>query len=230
MSPPLTRIIDRALPPPLFSALRRKVVALGNERLKTTYQTTFWFPLDAEPRSVPEVCALKLKALLPPLEDVVGVEWWLSRMYTHDVRVDFHQDRDEQLALQRGKQVHPRMSSVFFLNEAEGGLLAVTAQPPQEDNPSCAPDVLDFELVRPAPNRFTFFEGSLTHGVLDADNQIPDKPLRRKTPLRLALILNWWHRVPLDARVHAETTLYPGLLLQGRSAPRRSLKKTSAKR
>ena len=35
----------------------------------------------------------------------VGVEWWLSRMSTHDVRVDFHVDRDEKLALKTGRIV-----------------------------------------------------------------------------------------------------------------------------
>jgi hypothetical protein len=43
-----------------------------------------------------------------------GVEWWLSRMWTHDVRVDFHRDRDERLALAGGPARHPRLSSVLF--------------------------------------------------------------------------------------------------------------------
>jgi hypothetical protein len=214
-APSLVRIIDEALPAPLFKLLSQGVKKVGSERLKNTYQTTFWYPLEAPPSCVPEACALALLPRLPSLPDVIGVEWWLSRMRTNDVRVDFHQDRDEQLALERGKTVHPRMSSVLFLNEARGGLLAVTAEPPNDDNPSRAPDLLDFELVRPKANRFTYFEGSLTHGVLDANNQIPDGPVGRKTPLRLALILNWWQRVPHKRVRLEETRAYRPLMAKG---------------
>jgi hypothetical protein len=234
---PLLRRAEGALEPGLFRSLRRAVQGLERERLRSTYQTTFWFDLD-EPRCLPEAAALALRPRVPPGRRVVGVEWWLSRMRTSDVRVDFHQDRDEKLALRTGQLVHPRWSSVFFLNRCRGGLLAVTDQPPCEDNPSLAPRVLDLDLARPFPNRFVLFDGRLTHGVLDDRNRIPGAspaaPRRARTrpahgatpvplPWRLAVVFNWWHRRPLDVPRWGDTRIYRSLALPAVRAPRPGL-------
>jgi hypothetical protein len=207
----LVTLKDAALPSALFSRLRRAVDRVGEQRLRATYQTTFWYPLGEEPKMIVEQCAQEVRRHLPPLPDIIGVEWWLSRMRTTDVRVDFHQDRDEKLALERGKLVHPRVSSVLFLNAVRGGLLAVTSEAPNEDNPSFAPDLHDFALVRPVPNRFVFFEGSLTHGVLDANNAIPHGKPTAKGQMRKTLIFNWWHRRPLDVPQFEERRVYHAL-------------------
>ncbi len=204
-------IHDAALDDALFRRLVRAVKGLGTERLRSTYQTSFWFDLRAA-QSLPELAALELRRHIPPGRRVVGVEWWLSRMRTTDVQVDFHQDRDEKLALRTGRLIHPRWSSVFFLNRTRGGLLAVTDAPPNEDNDSKAPDEFDFDLVAPKPNRFAVFDGTLTHGVLDARNQIPSGRLPGAPPLRLAVIFNWWHRRPEDVPTWAESGFYRSLL------------------
>jgi hypothetical protein len=212
---PRLRRAEDALEPRLFGQLRRAVKGLGQERLKSTYQTTFWFDL-GRPRCLPEAAALALRPRIPPGRRVVGVEWWLSRMRTSDVQVDFHRDRDERLALLTGRIVHPRWSSVFFLNRCRGGLLAVTDEPPCEDNPALAPRVLDLDLVRPSPNRFVVFDGRMTHGVLDEKNRIPGRRSRVHAapgPLRLAVIFNWWHRRPLDVPRWDETRIYRSLAL-----------------
>lgn len=211
-SPSRIRRFEAPLAPPEFRRLHRAVRHLGTERLRSTYQTTFWFDL-TRPACLPEAAALELKEHLPPGRRVVGVEWWLSRMRTTDVRVDFHRDRDEKLALRTGKLIHPRWSSVFFLNRCKGGLLAVTNASPNEENDSKAPDRLDFDLVAPSPNRFVIFEGHLTHGVLDAKNQIPSTPLPGTPALRLAVIFNWWHRRPEGVPTWSETRLYRSLAL-----------------
>jgi hypothetical protein len=203
---------DPALEPSLFAKLLRGVRSVGSERLRTTYQTTFWFDF-GEPRCWPEEVALRLRSCLPAGKKVVGVEWWLSRMRTTDVRVDFHQDRDERLALRTGKLVHPRWSSVLFLNRCQGGLLALTDAKPNPENPSDAPDRLDFDLVAPAPNRFVVFDGRLTHGVLDAKNQIPERRLPGRPPLRLTAIFNWWHRRPEETPTWSEAGVYRALSL-----------------
>ena len=210
-------LFEDALPKPLFRRLSQEVKALGRERLRTTYQTTFWFDLESEPTCFPEAAALHLRAHLPtsPRRRTVGVEWWLSRMWTGDVRVDFHQDRDERRFLRTGVLVHPRWSSVLFLNRVKGGLLAVTDALPNEDNDSCAPDAVDFDLVAPKPNRFTVFDGKLTHGVLDEDNQIPVHPKPGQGALRLAVIFNWWHQRPEDTPRWADTRIYRTLALGG---------------
>jgi hypothetical protein len=139
-------------------------------------------------------------------------------MRTTDVRVDFHRDRDEHLALRTGWEVHPRWSSVLFLNRCRGGLLAVVRAAPNPSRPSHAPDRLDFDLVAPAPNRFAFFEGHLTHGVLDARNQISEGRLAGTPPWRLAVVFNWWHRPPESVRSWTESRIYRALALRVRPA------------
>ncbi len=208
-------IQDAVLEARQFRRLEKAVRALGTERLRSTYQTTFWFDLKRAPRCLPEEAALALRERLPstPRKRIAGVEWWLSRMRTSDVRVDFHQDRDEKLALRTGTLVHPRWSSVFFLNTCRGGLLAVTDALPNEENDSKAPDRLDFDLVAPKPNRFAIFDGELTHGVLDDRNQIPTVARKGTGPLRLAVIFNWWHRRPEEIPEWHETRIYRSFAL-----------------
>ncbi|HEX8706301.1 MAG TPA: hypothetical protein VF815_46125 [Myxococcaceae bacterium] len=210
---PLVQLFEGALPEALFRRLLRRVGALGSERLRTTYQTTFWYDF-GEPTNVVEEVILALRPRVVGRRRIAGVEWWLSRMSTTDVRVDFHQDRDERLALRTGQLVHPRLSSVLFLNRARGGALAVTRQPPDPDNPSLAPRRLDdLTLVAPRPNRFVVFDGKLTHGVLDANNQIPDGKLPGKTRQRRTIPLNWWASRPTGVPAWAETEIYRALAL-----------------
>jgi hypothetical protein len=206
----LTRL-DPALPAPLFRKLAARVRALGQTRLRQTYQTTFWFPLDEAPASVIEEAVLLLRPHVPGR--FVGVEWWLSRMRTSNVQVDFHRDCDEQLLRQGGPEVFPTRGSVLFLNQCRGGLLAVTEAPPNPANPACAPDALDFDLVRPAPNRYVTFAGHLTHGVLDARNQVPGARLPREPGLRLAVAINYWDHRPTGVPRFRETKLYRPLAL-----------------
>jgi hypothetical protein len=186
------------------------VGALGTERLRTTYQTTFWYDF-SEPTNVVEEAILALRPRVVRHLRIAGVEWWLSRMYTTDVRVDFHQDRDEKLALRGGPLVHPRFTSLLFMNSVRGGALAVTKALPCEDNPSLAPDTEDFDLVMPKPNRFVYFRGDLTHGVLDANNQIPTGKLPGTSRLRVTLVMNWWSQRPMDLPTFPESKVYRSL-------------------
>ena len=212
MPPSPVRLHDAALPEAAFRRLDRRLRALGTERLKRTYQTTFWFDLGA-PSCIVEEAILALAPCVPAGPELRGVEWWLSRMYTTDVRVDFHQDRDEQLALATGQLVHPLISSVLFLNRVRGGALAITEDLPEEDSPSLAPSALDFTLVSPRPNRFVHFGGTLTHGVLDADNQVPDGKLPGRSRLRRTLVMNWWDRQPRGIPRFDEAKVYRTLAL-----------------
>jgi hypothetical protein len=207
----IVQLTDGALPEPLFRRLLRRVGALGTERLRTTYQTTFWYGF-SEPTNVVEEAILTLRPRVVRNLRIVGVEWWLSRMSATDVRVDFHQDRDEKLALRTGRLVHPRLSSVLFLNRVRGGALALTRQLPDPANPSMAPRKLDdLTLVAPRPNRFALFDGKTTHGVLDANNQVPDGKLPGRSRQRRTIALNWWASRPTDTPAWAETRLYRAL-------------------
>jgi hypothetical protein len=217
---PLVHIHDQALPDADFARLWRKLRALGRERLRQTYQTTFWFDL-GEPTSLVEQVILELRPRVPLRRGLAGVEWWLSRMRTTDVQVDFHQDRDEKLALRGGPLVHPRFTSLLFMNSVRGGALAVTKALPCEDNPSLAPDTRDFDLVAPRPNRFAFFRGHLTHGVLDANNQIPTGKLPGTSRLRVTLVMNWWSQRPTDIPTFSESRVYRSLALPASAGRRR---------
>lgn len=209
----LVHLIDAALPASLFKRLLRAVRKVGRERLARTYQTTFWFDFQ-EPSCVPEQAILLLRDRLPRGLRVAGVEWWLSRMRATDVQLDFHRDRDEKLALATGREVHPRFSSVLFLNRVRGGALAVTPERPNDDNPALAPSRPDFTLVAPRPNRFAWFDGRLTHGVLDAHNRIPDGRLPGRSRLRLAVVMNWWRARPTGVRAFAKSRVYGALVLR----------------
>ncbi|MCY1045128.1 hypothetical protein OV208_27690 [Corallococcus sp. bb12-1] len=207
----LVQLTETALPPALFHRLSRRVGELKGERLRNTYQTTFWYAFGTPENVVEEV----IHALRPSVAKgrrIAGVEWWLSRMRATDVRVDFHQDRDERLALSTGKLVHPKRSSVLFLNRVRGGALAVTRELPSAANPSLAPDRLeDLTLVAPRPNRLVVFDGTLTHGVLDADNQVPDGKLPGPSRERRTLVMNWWDHRPTDVPTWSETRYYRAL-------------------
>nr|WP_217917352.1 hypothetical protein [Myxococcus sp. AM009] len=195
----------------LFRRLLRRLGAVGTERLRQTYQTTFWYDFGPAANVVEDII-LTLRPRIAASRRVAGVEWWLSRMYPTDVRVDFHQDRDEKLALRTGELVHPRISSVLFLNRVRGGALVVTREPPDAANPSLAPANLDTaDLVTPRPNRLVTFDGTLTHGVLDADNQIPDGKLPGTSRQRRTLVMNWWGHRPTDIPEWADTRLYRAL-------------------
>lgn len=206
MHPPsLVRVLDRALPAALFTQLARAIRALGTENLRQTYQTTFWFDLGA-PSALPETAILALRRYVAG--EFAGAEWWLSRMRTSDVRVDFHRDRDEARFAASGRTVHPAVSSVLFLNRCRGGLLAVVDAAPDEANPACAPDLRDVDLVRPWPNRFALFRGDATHGVLDANGEVPRGRLATATPLRLAIAINWWKHRPAAVPAFSEARQY----------------------
>ncbi len=134
-------------------------------------------------------------------------------MYTTDVQVDFHRDRDEKLALATGREANPLLSSVLFLNRVRGGALAVTRELPNPENPALAPSRIDFDLVAPRPNRFVFFDGWLTHGVLDAENQIPNGRLAGRSRLRRTLVMNWWRARPKGVGRFRDASIYSQLVL-----------------
>ncbi len=173
--------------------------SLGTERLRSTYQTTFFWERGAPPCGVAERAIARLFDSLPGASAAIGAEWWLSRMRTSNVKVDFHRDCDEVLFRTTGRVVHPLSTNVLFLNTCRGGALAVSARRPVEQNPAMAPSVLDFDLVEPAPNRMASLGGRVTHGVLDSHNQLPFRWRRRERSLRLALIINVWKRRPIGA-------------------------------
>lgn len=210
---PFVTLVEPALPPKQFALLRKKILSLGDERLRESYQTTFWFDLSTPPTNVVEQAVLTLVEHLTPerRRGVTGVEWWLSRMRTSNVKVDFHVDRDNALFDDTGRTVRPVTSSLLYVTSSVGGLLAVTTKKPDVRRPACAPDTDDFDLVEPRPNRFVFFDAKLTHGVLDARNELPLRRLPTQRAWRIAIAINLWHRRPRRVPTFGESVHYRGL-------------------
>jgi hypothetical protein len=208
----LVSIIDDALPPALFRSLKRRIVGLSKERVRSTYQTTFWFDLAERPQNLVELAVSSIRPHLRP-QKALGVEWWLSRMRTSNVKIDFHVDRDNHLFAETKRLSHPLISSLLYLNRCRGGLLAVTREPPNQTNLACAPDRLSFDFVEPKPNRFTFFDGTLTHGVLDSLNELPGKRRKTEPDFRLAIAMNFWARRPRKIPKFSEGNTYRALAI-----------------
>ncbi len=211
----LVSLVDRALPARQFTRLRRAIEALGTERLRSSYQTTFWFDFEQAPSNLVDAAALVVRRHLPPgrARRVVGVEWWLSRMRTSNVKVDFHRDRDNALFDETGRTVTPVTSSLLYLTPSVGGLLAVSTAKPNPQAPACAPDPSTFDVVEPRPNRFVFFDGRLTHGVLDSRNEVPLRRRPTESAWRIGIAINFWHRRPQAVPTFTETSYYRALAI-----------------
>ncbi len=214
---PLVTLRETGVSPALFLKLQKAMRALKIQRLQHTYQTNFWFSVASRPTTLVEVAALQVLTQLPQAlrKRVTGCEWWLSRMKTSRVMVDFHVDHDIVLATQTGRIRHPLVSSLLYLNRCRGGLLAVTKSKPNAQNMAQAPDVHDFDLVAPAPNRLVWFSGDLTHGVLDSENEIPHRRRPPEKRYRLAIAMNFWSRRPVGVKTFMETDHYRSLRIKG---------------
>lgn len=220
---PLLRVLEPAVDARAFRDARRALEAVG---ARASYWKTFWFPLDASPTSQTERLALQLRQHLPDGSGLLGVEWWIGRMDPRDVPLDFHHDRDLALFEQTGRLAHPRYSSVLFFNRVRGGSLFVTDQRLRRRG-----DVLtlspaqprQYATARPGPNRFAIFPGNLLHGVLDARDQVPDRPLDLPPgPMRLSVVFNWWVRRPRDVPLFSERRVYRELALSASGQPKRA--------
>lgn len=213
MRAPLVTLVDEALPEATYARLLGAVRRLGRERLRDSYQTTFWWAFGTPATSLVEAAVPLLRRHVPAarLRGVVGVEWWLSRMRTSNVKVDFHHDRDNAYFDDTGRERCPTLSSVFYLGACRGGLLAVTTEPPNPANPAFAPDRHDFDFVAPAHNRYTFFDGRLTHGVLDANDELPGRRLPTERRWRLGIAINFWSRRPRRVPTFPERGVYAAL-------------------
>lgn len=208
--PALLRHVDDAAPPAVFRAALRGVRRVGP---RASYWKTFWFDLGA-PANVIEVLALAVRPQVRA-RGVAGCEWWLGRMRTTDVALDFHHDRDLALFERTGRLRFPLVSSVFFLNRVRGGSLFVTDQRLVRSGGALTltpAEPRSFASCRPAPNRFAQFSGDCLHGVLDANERVPTgrvpgPPARQ----RLSIVFNWWDRRPEGVREWRETRAYPEL-------------------
>ena len=210
----LVAAVDEAVAPQLFERTLASVRRVGE---RASYGKAFWFSF-GEPCCWPEALAMALAPRMPDRARLLGVEWWLGRMPTTDVPLEFHHDRDLKLFERSGRLSHPLWSSVFFLNRVRGGSLFVTDQRLVHrgtDYRLVPQTAREFASVRPAPNRFVRFPGRLLHGVLDANDRVPSGRLPGpEARPRLSIVLNWWTRRPLAVRRWSPALAYPELALE----------------
>ena len=195
----LLNIHDRALPEAVFARLWRRIRELGLERFRDSHWVSFWYDF-GHPANVVDEAVLHLRDAFPAELPgrVRGVEWWLGRTDLRRVPIELHCDRDNHLFDDAGTLRHPLRSSVLYFNRVRGGCLLVTDQHPHRRTGEIVPqEPNDWALARPVPNRFVTFAGNRLHGVLDANNEVPNRPLRGpRGRLRYALVVNWWDRAP----------------------------------
>ena len=204
------RVVEEALPPAAFRSLRRAIARLGQERLRQSYWTTFWMPLDALPlHPVEEAVLLLSKLALPARHRCTGAEWWLGRSHTTDVPIELHFDQDVRLREAGGALLHPSISTVLFFNRVRGGQLAITDQRADKRGDPRPARASAMEAVAPRANRYAIFDGDRLHGVLDARGRIPEGKLPGPPGrLRLTLVVNFWKRRPTEVPLWSEAKAY----------------------
>ena len=199
------RVIEPALPEAVVRRARAAVARLRNEKLRSSYFTTFWLADGAEPAHALEEAVLALWKRARP-RGCAGAEWWIGRAYTTRIPVDFHFDQDV-----KGRRLrHPRLSSVFFFNSVRGGHLAVTDQVPGSGAAT------RLQAVAPRRNRYAIFAGNLLHGILDARGRTPGRPLDGPVGrMRITLVVNYWDVRPTAVPTWRESGVYRSLAKGG---------------
>jgi len=185
-----------ALPNQLFRRLVLAVQAVGTERMENmgSYNTTFWFPIGAEPTNIVEQCVGKLYALVTPGPKCIGMEWWLGRLKFGEA-LPFHTDRDRSLRHETGEILHPMWSSILYLNRFPSSPTVVLDQVLSPDGKSwIPPETNSGRSLDAVPNHYVAFRGDLRHGVVA--NGAGEESAAASMKLRLTLLVNYWDRRP----------------------------------
>ncbi|MCK6370862.1 MAG: hypothetical protein L6Q83_05945, partial [Gammaproteobacteria bacterium] len=157
---PDTRVFEKALPGELFDRLVAAVRAIGDERLKNNYTTTFWFPRGSQPRNVAEEAVVQLAKYADPPPNCSGMEWWLGRL-AYGERLRYHFDRDMTIRSKLGQYVTPIFGSVMYLNSFPSSPTVVLNQVPSPDGRSKVPAKAEVrEVVHAVANRYLVFRGN----------------------------------------------------------------------
>lgn len=211
-------VLDDSLPTPFFNDLVRAVREVGTERLANngSYTTTFWFPRGDQPRNIAEEAIVQLSQEVEPGPECIGVEWWLGRLpYGSDLQMHF--DRDLALRQKTGESVHPMIASVLYLNQYPSAPTVVFDQVLAEDGRTRIPAKAEHaKSVEAVSNRYMIFSGNLLHGVVHDPKAPKPEMVERNAEfaldLRLTLLVNYWHRRPLEPIcVDYDGNIYPAL-------------------
>jgi hypothetical protein len=203
-------VFEEALPGSLFERLARAIRAVGRERFKRNYTTTFWFPLGDEPSNVAEEAIMALMPLADPGPDCVGIEWWLGRL-RQGQKLRMHFDRDMTLRKETGQFVHPLRASALYLNSYPSSPTVILDQVPGPDGRSRVPRKAERRAsIEPMANRYSVFPGNLRHGVVPISEG--DDAEAAGEEIRLSFLVNYWDRRPLPPLCFDyDGTIYPAL-------------------
>lgn len=189
------------MPAALFRRLLGAVQEIGEERLRESYVTNFWFPLDARPGNIVEEVILRLSRLVRPEAGCIGVEWWLGRL-AYGQSLALHFDRDMALQSRTGQVVHPLWSSILYLNRFPSSPTVVLDQILGADQKSLIPPVAKSgKAIPPIRNQYVVYRGNLYHGVIAEPASRSTVPTsnggEKSNEMRLTLLINYWDRRPL---------------------------------
>ena len=134
---------------------------------------------------------MKHPELLPEdsrVDDIIGAEYWVQ-MVSASEGINFHYDKDESLASNKGIMMYPLISSILYLTDI-GAPTLILNQTSIDGNYE-SPEIPDQGyLSYPKENRYTMFRGNLQHGVLASAAKGSSAGVRK------TLLINWWAKVP----------------------------------
>ena len=177
-----TQVFRDVLPPEQFGTLRRWLAGPGGAAVAASGQSE-WFALGSQAHPV-QRAALALRPLVNA--EVAWVEWWVRRRPRGEGQA-LHYDKDERRLREQGKRLHPRMASVFTIDDA-GGATVVYDLSIRRLQEGWVPTSQPVTHIHPSPNQFLLFPGDRLHGVAAGVGEGD----------RLSLLLNWWDTAPTD--------------------------------
>ena len=195
------RVFEEALQRSLFERIVSAVREVGDERLKRNYNTTFWYPNEAEPGNAAEQVIEELIRLADPPAECIGTEWWLGRL-GYGEKLPLHFDRDLTRSRKFGEHVYPIYGSIYYLNTFPSSPTLILGQVPGPDPRTKVPAEPEFrESIGAVANRYAVFPGNLRHGVKPTRESVRES--RREgageqpARVRLCLLVNYWHCRPM---------------------------------
>lgn len=176
----------------LSRELRLPAVESAFKKGENLYFHTYWIDFEQEPANRLEELILKLCRHVD-CHGCIGVEWWLSVTDPNATPywlLNPHFDREDISEAAEGPLIHPTVGSVFFLRSVPYGDLVIFDQVMKDG--SLSPErPKDMDFVKPKENLYCIFDGRLLHGVMGRLWREMEE-----SPIRIALGLNYWTRVP----------------------------------
>lgn len=121
-----------------------------------------------------------------------GAEWWVQQVPTDQKgKIGFHLDKDESVASNQMRLVHPIWGSIMYLTNS-GGCTLIFDQYSPTGNGYFPDPYEEGEMVCPEANKYAIFNGTYLHGVLPGrdDHRVAEETTRR------TFLVNFWGKMP----------------------------------